>query len=145
MVLQLPDALDLLTILVDAGLGFDAALAKIGEHLRGPLVEEFELTLNEMRVGETRANALRKLAARSDLPELQAFVQALLYADELGSPLGRVLRVQAAESRRRRQVAAEERAMKAPVKMLVPILLFIFPVMFVVLLGPAVYRIFQVL
>jgi tight adherence protein C len=141
---DLPDALDVLAISVEAGLGFDAALAKVGEHLEGPLVDELELTLNEMRVGETRVNALRKLAARTGLPEAQSFVQALLYADQLGSPLGRVLRVQAADARRRRQVAAEERAMKAPVKMLLPILVFIFPVLFVVILGPAMYHVFQV-
>jgi tight adherence protein C len=126
---------------VEAGLGFDAALARVGEHMRGPLVEELTLVLHELRVGETRANALKKMAERVDVPEVQSFVQALLYADQLGSPLGKVLRVQAAEARQRRQVAAEERAMKAPVKMLLPILLFIFPVMFVVILGPAVYRI----
>ncbi|HEY7792873.1 MAG TPA: type II secretion system F family protein [Gaiellaceae bacterium] len=141
---DLPDALDVLAISVEAGLGFDAALAKVGEHLKGPLVDELDLTLNEMRVGETRVNALRKLAARTGLPEVQSFVQALLYADQLGSPLGRVLRVQAADARRRRQVAAEERAMKAPVKMLLPILVFIFPVLFVVILGPAMYRVFEV-
>lgn len=140
---ELPDVLDVLAISVEAGLGFDAALAKVGEHLDGPLVDELDLTLNEMRVGETRVNALRKMAARTGLPEVQSFVQALLYADQLGSPLGRVLRVQAADARRRRQVAAEERAMKAPVKMLPPILVFIFPVLFVVILGPAMYSVFE--
>ena len=122
---ELPDALDILAVSVEAGLGFDAALAKVGEHMRGPLVEELTLVLHELRVGESRANALRKMAERVDLPEVQSFVQALLYADQLGSPLGKVLRVQAAEARQRRQLAAEERAMKAPVKMLLPILVFI--------------------
>jgi tight adherence protein C len=142
---ELPDALDILAVSVEAGLGFDAALAKVGEHMRGPLVEELTLVLHELRVGETRANALKKMAERVDVPEVQSFVQALLYADQLGSPLGKVLKVQAAEARQRRQLAAEERAMKAPVKMLLPILVFIFPVMFVVILGPAFYRIFEAL
>jgi tight adherence protein C len=140
---ELPDALDILAVSVEAGLGFDAALARLGDHMRGPLVEEFTLTLNEMRVGESRQNALKKMAQRVDVPEFHTFVQAILHADHLGSPLGRVLRVQADEARKRRQVAAEERAMKAPVKMLIPILLFIFPAMFVVILGPAVSAIFK--
>lgn len=138
---ELPDALDVLAVSVEAGLGFDAALARLGEYLEGPLVEEFLLVLAELRVGESRANALRKMADRVDIPELTAVVNSLIQAEQLGSPLGRMLRVQAQESRGRRQIAAEEQAMKAPVKMLVPTAIFIFPAMFVVILGPALLKI----
>ncbi len=117
---ELPDALDVLAVSVEAGLGFDAALAKLGEYLEGPLVEEFLLVLAELRIGESRSNALRKMADRVDIPELTAVVNSLIQAEQLGSPLGQMLRVQAQEARNRRQVAAEEQAMKAPVKMLLP-------------------------
>lgn len=142
---ELPDALDVLAVSVEAGLGFDAALARLGDYLEGPLVEEFLLVLAELRVGESRSNALRKMAERVDIPELTAVVNSLIQAEQLGSPLGRMLRVQAQESRSRRQVAAEEKAMKAPVKMLVPTAIFIFPAMFVVILGPAMLKITEVL
>lgn len=135
---QLPDALDVVAVSVEAGLGFDAALAKVGDHMSGPLVDELTLVLGELRIGEARTVALRKMAERVDLPEITAVVNSLIQAEQLGSPLGRMLRVQAQESRNRRQMAAEEQAMKAPVKMLVPTVLFIFPAMFVVILGPAV-------
>jgi Flp pilus assembly protein TadC len=141
---ELPDALDVLAVSVEAGLGFDAALARLGENMEGPLVEEFLLVLAELRIGESRSNALRKMADRVDIPELTAVVNSLIQADNLGSPLGRMLRIQAQESRGRRQVAAEERAMKAPVKMLVPTAIFIFPAMFVVILGPAFLNISKV-
>jgi len=135
---ELPDALDVLAVSVEAGLGFDAALARLGQYLDGPLVEEFLLVLAELRIGESRSTALRRMADRVDIPELTSVVSSLIQAEQLGSPLGRMLRIQAEESRGRRQVAAEEKAMKAPVKMLVPTALFIFPAMFVVILGPAV-------
>lgn len=138
---ELPDSLDVLAVSVEAGLGFDAALARLGEYLEGPLVEEFLLVLAELRVGESRAHALRKMADRVDIPELTAVVNSLIQAEQLGSPLGRMLRIQAQESRNRRQVAAEEKAMKAPVKMLLPTAIFIFPAMFVVILGPALLEI----
>jgi tight adherence protein C len=141
---ELPDALDVLAVSVEGGLGFDAALAKLGEYLEGPLVEEFLLVLAELRIGESRANALRKMAERVNIPELTAVVSSLVQADQLGSPLGQMLRIQAEESRSRRQIAAEERAMKAPVKMLVPVAIFIFPAMFVVILGPAVLQLGQI-
>jgi tight adherence protein C len=142
---ELPDALDVLAVSVEAGLGFDAALSRLGDYLEGPLVEEFLLVLAELRVGESRSNSLRKMAERVDIPELTAVVNSLIQAEQLGSPLGRMLRIQAQESRNRRQVAAEEKAMKAPVKMLVPTAIFIFPAMFVVILGPAMLRIFEVM
>lgn len=143
MKIALPDALDVLAVSVEAGLGFDAALAKVGEHMEGPLVDEFGLVLNEMRVGESRTNALRNLGDRSGFTEMQTFSQAVIQAEQHGAPLGRVLRVQASESRTRRKLAAEEKAMKAPVKMLIPTGLFVFPAMFVVILGPALFRIFE--
>jgi len=134
---ELPDALDLLAVSVEAGLGLDGAIAKLTEHMQGALVDEFALTLSEMRIGEARHDALRKLAERVPAPELGAFVRSVVQADQLGISLGRILRVQAADSRLRRQAAAEEKAMKAPIKMLFPTAIFIFPSMFVVILGPA--------
>ncbi len=134
---ELPDALDLLAVSVEAGLGFDAAIQKLTEHMDGPLVEEFALSLSEMRIGETRQHALEKMVQRVQAPELAAFVRAIIQADQLGISLGRILRVQATDTRNKRQAAAEERAMKAPIKMLFPTALFIFPAMFIVILGPA--------
>jgi tight adherence protein C len=134
---QLPDALDLLMISVEAGLGFDGAVGKLTEHMDGALAEEFALTLNEMRIGESRPEALRRLTDRVDAPEVAAFTRAIIQSDQLGMSLGRILRVQATDSRLRRQSAAEEKAMKAPIKMLFPTVLFIFPAMFIVILGPA--------
>jgi len=133
----LPDALDILAVSVEAGLGFDGAVAKLTEHMRGPLIDELGLALAEMRVGESRSDALKKLAARVDTPELSAFVRAIIQADQLGISLGNLLRVQASETRLKRQAAAEEKAMKAPIKMLFPTVAFIFPAMFIVVLGPA--------
>src|SRR5215210_2612687 len=134
---DLPDALDLLAVSVEAGLGFDGAIAKITEHMDGPLADEFSLTLGEMRIGESRQDALKRMADRVDAPELSSFTRAIIQADQLGTSLGRILRVQAADSRMRRQAAAEEKAMKAPIKMLFPTVLFIFPAIFLVILGPA--------
>jgi tight adherence protein C len=138
---ELPDALDLLAVSVEAGLGFDASLAKLNEHMDGPLAQEFGLTLSEMRIGESRAEALKRMSERVDAPELSAFTRAIIQADQLGTTLGRILRVQAADARLRRQAAAEERAMKAPIKMLFPTVLFIFPAMFLVILGPAILNV----
>lgn len=134
---QLPDALDLLAVSVEAGLGLDGALSKIAEHMQGPLVEEFAVTLGEIRIGESRHEALKKLTERVPTPELATFVRAVIQAEQLGISLGRILRVQAADSRLRRQAAAEEKAAKAPVKILFPTVLFIFPALFLVILGPA--------
>jgi tight adherence protein C len=134
---ELPDALDLLAVSVEAGLGFDAAIAKLTEHMDGPLAQEFALTLGEMRIGEGRQEALKKMSDRVDAPELSTFTRAIIQADQLGISLGRILRIQAADTRNRRQAAAEERAMKAPIKMLFPTVLFIFPAMFIIILGPA--------
>jgi tight adherence protein C len=140
----LPDALDLLAVSVEAGLGFDGAISKLTEHMEGPLADEFGLTLSEMRIGESRGEALRRLGDRSDTPEISSFTRAIIQADQLGTSLGRILRVQAADTRLRRQAAAEERAMKAPIKMLFPTVLFIFPAMFLVILGPAILNIDEI-
>jgi tight adherence protein C len=137
----LPDALDLLAVSVEAGLGLDGAIAKLTEHMEGPLAEEFGLTLSEMRIGESRSEALKRLGERADTPEVSSFTRSIIQADQLGTSLGRILRVQAADTRLRRQAAAEERAMKAPIKMLFPTVLFIFPAMFLVILGPAILNI----
>jgi tight adherence protein C len=142
---DLPDALDLLAVSVEAGLGFDGAVTKLTEHMSGPLVDEFARLLSEIRIGEARQTALKNMAARVDAPELSAFIRAVVQAEQLGISLGRILRVQAADSRIRRQIAAEEKAMKAPIKMLFPTVLLIFPAMFIVLLGPAVLNIMTVL
>jgi tight adherence protein C len=141
----LPDALDLLAVSVEAGLGFDGAVTKLTEHMDGPLIEEFGLLLSEIRMGESRQTALKNMASRVGAPELSAFVRAVVQADQLGISLGRILRVQAADTRLRRQATAEEKAMKAPIKMLFPTVIFIFPAMFVVLLGPALMNILKVL
>jgi tight adherence protein C len=143
-VVQLPDALDLLAISVEAGLGFDGAITKLTEHMDGPLIEEFELALGEIRVGSSRVEALKKLAARLDSPEVGSFVRSLIQADQLGISLGRILRVQAADTRLKRQAAAEERAAKAPIKMLFPTVGFIFPGMFIVILGPAMLQLSKI-
>ena len=118
-------------------MGFDGALQKLTEHMEGPLIEEFELALGEMRIGEGRQEALKKMAQRSASPEMGSFVRSIIQADQLGISLGRILRIQATDSRLKRQMLAEEKAMKAPIKMLFPTVLFIFPAMFIVVLGPA--------
>jgi tight adherence protein C len=134
---ELPDALDLLAVSVEAGLGFDGALAKLTEHMEGPLTEEFALMLSEIRIGESRQDALKRMSDRIAVPEVASFTRSIIQADQLGTSLSRILRVQAADTRLRRQAAAEEKAMKAPIKMLFPTVLFIFPAMFLVILGPA--------
>jgi len=141
---ELPDALDLLAVSVEAGLGFDAAVAKLVDHMEGPLIDEFALTISEIRVGETRTTALRKMSERVDATELSNFVRAVVQAEQLGISLGRILRVQATDTRLRRQAAAEEKAMKAPIKMLFPTVFFIFPALFIVVLGPAFLNILSV-
>jgi tight adherence protein C len=138
---ELPGALDLLCVSVEAGLGFDAALARIADAIEGPLAEEFNNMLSEIRVGEARPVALQRLADRLNVPDVSSFVRAVLRADQLGTSLAQTLRVQAADARARRQLAAEEQAGKAPVKMLFPTIIFIFPALFVVVLGPSLLSI----
>lgn len=141
---ELPDALDLLMVSVEAGLGFDGAISKLTEHMDGPLAQEFGLTLGEMRMGESRQDALKRMSERVAAPEVAAFTRAIIQSDQLGMSLGRILRVQAADTRSRRQAAAEEKAMKAPIKMLFPTVLFIFPAMFLVILGPAMLNLSKI-
>jgi tight adherence protein C len=136
----LPDSIDLLTISVEAGLGFDAAIAQVATGTTGPLAEELHRTLREMQLGRSRPEAMRNLAERCGVPELSAFVLALIQADVFGVPVAGVLRVQARDQRTKRRQMAEERAMKVPIKVLFPVLFFIFPALFVVILGPAAMR-----
>ncbi|MGH2350615.1 MAG: type II secretion system F family protein [Chloroflexota bacterium] len=138
----LPDTLDLITVSVQAGLGLDAAMGKVVEKTRGPLRDEFGRVLQEVGLGKARRVALRDMANRCNLPDLNSFVNAIVQADQMGLGIAEVLRAQSDEVRLRRRQRAEETAMKAPVKMLFPVLMFIFPAMMSVLLGPAVYRIY---
>lgn len=134
---SLADAVDLLTISVEAGLGFDAALQQVARNTTGPLSAEFGRVLREMQLGKSRSEALRGLLERSNVTELHAFVGAMVQADAFGISVGQVLRVQSAEIRLKRRQYAEERAQKVPVKIMIPLVLFILPCLFVVVLGPA--------
>jgi tight adherence protein C len=138
MTLQLPDALDLLTISVEAGLGFDAALAKVVEKMEGPLVDEFRQALAEVRMGRTRREALRDVATRADAQPVTNFIGAIVQAEQLGVPIAKVLQIQSNQLRIERRQRAEEAAAKAPVKMLFPMVGCIFPTIFIVILGPAI-------
>jgi tight adherence protein C len=143
MVLQLPDALDLLTISVEAGLGFDAALAKVVEKMEGPLVNEFRQALAEIRMGRTRREALRDVASRADSQPINNFIGAIVQAEQLGVPIAKVLQIQSNQLRIVRRQRAEEAAAKAPVKMLFPMVGCIFPTIFIVILGPAVISVMK--
>jgi tight adherence protein C len=134
----LPDALDLLTISVEAGLGFDSALAQVARNTEGPLAQEFGRVLQEMQIGLGRSNALRALGDRTPLTELRSFASAMVQADAFGIPVAQVLRVQSSEIRLKRRQRAEELAQKIPVKILLPLMLCILPCLFVVVIGPAV-------
>ncbi len=138
---SLPDALDLITVSAEAGLAFEAALARLSTRMTGALAEEFELMLREIGLGKTRRQALRDLAERSDVEELRTFVAMIVQTDELGGDIGGVLRAQALASRTRRRQAAQKKALQAPVKMVFPLVLFILPATFVVILGPAALQI----
>ena len=134
---ELPDSLDLLTISVEAGLGFDAAVHRVAQHTTGPLSQELHRLIQEMQLGVGRTEAMRAMAERSTLPDLRSFCLAMVQADQLGVPVGRVLRVQSREMRVKRRQRAEEKAMKVPVRITVPLVLFILPCLFIVVLGPA--------
>jgi tight adherence protein C len=134
----LPDALDMLTIAVDAGLGFDAAMMKIGEKWSNALAQEFTRVVTEIRVGKTRREALRDLSTRTGVRDVSNFVAVLVQADQLGLSISRVLHAQSEQLRIRRRQRAEETARQAPIKMLFPLVFLIFPAMFAVILGPAV-------
>jgi tight adherence protein C len=143
ILLQIPDSLDLLTISVRAGLGFDAALAKVVEKLEGPLTDEFRRALAEVRVGKTRREALRDIVPRTEVPPLTNFIGAIIQAEQLGVSISKVLQVQSEQLRIERRQRAEEMAAKAPIKMLFPLVGCIFPSLFIIILGPAIILIMQ--
>jgi len=136
----LPDALDMLSICVDAGLGFESALMKVGQRWDNELTREFRRVVNEIRMGVRRSDALRHMVERTDVPDVASFVAVLVQADRLGIGITNVLHTQSEQMRIRRRQRAEEEAHKAPIKMLIPMVMFIFPAMFAVILGPAVPR-----
>ena len=134
----LPDVLDLLTISVEAGLGFDAAIHKVTEKWDNALTREFRRVLSEMRMGKARRDALRDLVTRTDVADVNTFIAAIIQADQLGVSISNVLHVQAEQMRTRRRQRAEEAAHKAPIKMIFPMVFLIFPAMYVIILGPAI-------
>lgn len=139
--LQLPDTLDQMLIAVEAGLGFEGALAKAAENGKGPLAEELVRTLQDLQMGRPRRDAYEALAERSTVPDLKSFVRAVVQADSYGIAIAKVLRTQAGQMRVKRRQRAEEKAMKLPVYVLFPLLFFIFPVLFIIIMGPAVINI----
>jgi tight adherence protein C len=140
---SLPDIMDLLTVSVEAGLTFDSALSKVVEKMPGSLAREFETVLQEIKVGKTKKEALYQLADRIGVQDLRSFVSAVVQADQLGVSLGRVLRLQSEQIRQNRKQRISEKAMKAPIKMLIPMVIFIFPTIFIVLLGPVVINLIE--
>ncbi len=141
----LPDTLDLLTVSIEAGLGFDAAMQRVVQKSAGPISEEFNTTLQEMRMGKTRRDALRDLSQRTGVLDLNRFIESLIQADQLGVSLGNVLRAQSDQMRILRRQRIQEQAMKAPVKMLFPMVIFIFPATFIIILAPSILQIIKTL
>ena len=133
----LPDALDLLTVSVEAGLGFDAAVDRVARNTDGPLAGEFARLLQEMNIGVGRTDAMRAMAERTSLDDLKSFCLSMVQADSLGIPISRVLRIQSGEMRTKRRQRAEEKAQQVPIRMMIPLVLFILPCLFLVILGPA--------
>ncbi|MHB8964299.1 MAG: type II secretion system F family protein, partial [Saccharofermentanales bacterium] len=138
---DLPDILDLISVSVEAGLGFDFAILRVVNRSKGPLAEELKVVYREIQMGIPRREALKSLADRSDVEELRTFVSSIIQADTLGISIKNVLRAQSSQLRQTRRQRAEEKAMKAPVKMILPLVIFIFPVIFIILLGPSVMEI----
>ncbi|HET7700882.1 MAG TPA: type II secretion system F family protein [Candidatus Limnocylindria bacterium] len=134
---QLPDALDLLTISVEAGLGFDAAIVKVTEKMKGPLTDEFKRAAGEQRIGKSRQEALRGISERVEVKELQNFISAIIQADQLGVSMSKVLRIQSEQLRMERRQRAEEKAARAPILIMLPTVGCIFPSLFIVILAPA--------
>ncbi len=142
---KLPDALDLMTICVEAGLTFDGAMTKVDEKWEDPLSNEFGRVVNEIQLGKTRRQALKDMTERMEVADVQTFVASILQADQLGVSVGKILRIQSDQMRMRRRQRAEEKAQQAPVKMLFPMVFLIFPALFVVLLGPAAIRVWRLM
>ena len=138
---ELPDAIDLMTISVESGLGFDAAIQQVAHNTEGPLADEFARVLREMQIGNARSDSLRALAERTTVPEIKTFVSAMVQADAFGIPIASVLRVQSSEIRVKRRQRAEEKAQQVPVKITVPLIFTILPCLFVAVMGPAVISI----
>jgi tight adherence protein C len=134
---DLPDAIDLLTISVESGLGFDAAVQQVARNTEGPLAEEFSRVLREMQIGQGRAEALRALGERTNVGDVRSFVGAMVQADSFGIPISQVLRVQSSEMRVKRRQRAEEKAQQVPVKITVPLIFCILPTLFIAVMGPA--------
>ncbi len=137
ILMQLPDALDLLTISVEAGLGFDAAIVKVTEKMKGPLTDEFKRAAGEQRIGKARQEALRGISERVEVKELQNFISAIIQADQLGVSMSKVLRIQSEQLRMERRQRAEEKAARAPILIMLPTVGCIFPSLFIVILAPA--------
>ncbi|KUO51463.1 MAG: hypothetical protein APF76_13955 [Desulfitibacter sp. BRH_c19] len=140
---NLPDVIDLLTVSVEAGLGFDSAIAKVTTKVKGEIAKEFTVVLNEIKMGKSRRNALKDLVYRTQVDDLSNFIGAVVQADQLGVSMGNMLRIQSGQMRVNRRQRAEEKAMKAPIKMLFPMVFFIFPCIFIVLLGPALINLMK--
>lgn len=140
---QLPDAMDLLCVCIEAGLSFDAALLKVSQKLKGPFIDELLIVYREIQMGRTRREALQNLCDATNLDELKTFASALVQAEQLGIPINNVMRAQSEQLRIERSQQAKEKGMKASIKMLVPMLLFIFPVVFIILMGPTVMNILE--
>lgn len=140
---DLPYTLDLITASVEAGLSFDGAMSRVVGNINGELSDEFAKSLKEIRMGLERKTALKNMCERCEIKELSTFITSVIQSDELGVGLGRVLKIEAAQIRENRKHAAREKAMKAPVKMLFPLIFFIFPAIFIIILGPAVIQLIQ--
>lgn len=141
--LQLPDALDLMGVCIEAGLSFDASLLKVSEKIQGPFIDELLIVYREIQMGVPRNEALKRLADGSDIQELKTFISALIQANQLGIPINNVMAVQSAQLRDTRKQRAKEEGAKAPIKILIPMVLFIFPVIFIILMGPTVMNIME--
>jgi len=133
----LPDAIDLLTVSVEAGLGFDSAVSRVALNTKGPLSQEFARLLQEMQLGVGRAECMRAMSERSSIQDLKSFCMAMVQAESLGIPIGKVLRIQSSEMRVKRRQRAEEKAQQVPVKIMIPLVLFILPCLFLIVMGPA--------
>lgn len=143
--MQLPEVMDLLSISVEAGLGFDQALKEVSETFKGPLIDELNTTKREIQLGRTKREALLKMAARCQVEELSLFVSAVIQGEQFGISLKNILRAQSFSIRLRHKQRIEEKAAKLPVKIIIPVAIFIFPVLFIVVLGPTVFNLFNAL